>query len=113
MLFGHKRKNQNAIYLCNHWTYYETHFRELQHVELLNAKCLFGGLQKLDQEERIYLAKQYRTGRGKKYTDQEAADLFGIALMDHKKEKDRILTKLQEAVREVREAIESKKGGAE
>lgn len=106
MIFGHKRKNQNAIYLCNNWIYYETHFGELQHVELFNAKCLFGGLQKLTQEERLYLASQYRTARGKRLTDGEMVELKGISIEEHKERKNDLLTKLQAALLEVHEILQ-------
>ena len=106
MLFGHKRKNQNAIYLCNHWIHYETHFTELCPVEIRNAKELFSGLQKLDQEERLYLAAQYRTARGKKYTDGEIAELKGIPVEEHRKMRNSIQDKLQAALVALHEVLE-------
>ena len=105
MIFGHKRKNQNAIYLCNNWIYYETHFGELVPAESLNAKYLFSGLQKLTQEERLYLAAQYRTARGKRLNDGEMAELKGISIEEHKERKNDILTKLQAALVEVHEIL--------
>jgi len=106
VLFGHKRKNQNAIYLCNHWIHYETHFTELCPVEIRNAKELFSGLQKLDQEERLYLAAQYRTARGKKYTDGEIAELKGIPVEEHRKMRNSIQDKLQAALVALHEVLE-------
>lgn len=105
MIFGHKRKNQNAIYLCNNWIYYETNFGELVPAESLNAKYLFSGLQKLTQEERLYLAAQYRTARGKRLTDGEMAELKGISLEEHRERKNDLLTKLQIALVEVHEIL--------
>ena len=105
MIFGHKRKNQNAIYLCNKWTHYEKEFDSLLPAEILNAKYLFSGLQRLNQEERLYLASQYRTARGKRLTDGEMAELKGISIEEHKERKNDILTKLQAALVEVHEIL--------
>lgn len=101
MIFGHKQKNHVARYLCNHWIHYETHFNELCPAEVLNAKYLFSGLQKLDQEERLYLASQYRTARGKKYTDGEIAELKGIPVEEHRTNRNDIQEKLQAALEEL------------
>ena len=105
MIFGHKRKNQNAIYLCNKWTHYEKDFDSLLPAEILNAKYLFSGLQKLSQEERLYLAMQFRTPQGKRLTDGEMAELKGISIEEHKERKNDILTKLQAALVEVHEIL--------
>ena len=105
MIFGHKRKNQNAIYLCNKWTHYEKDFDSLLPAEILNAKYLFSGLQKLSQEERLYLAMQFRTPQGKRLTDGEMAELKGISIEDHKERKNDLLTKLQAALVEVHEIL--------
>ena len=105
MIFGHKRKNQNAIYLCNKWTHYEKEFDSLLPAEILNAKYLFSGLQRLNQEERLYLASQYRTARGKRLTDGEMAELKGISIEEHKERKNDLLTKLQAALVEVHEIL--------
>lgn len=105
MIFGHKRKNQNAIYLCNKWTHYEKDFDSLLPAEILNAKYLFSGLQRLDQEERLYLAMQFRTPQGKRLTDGEMAELKGISIEEHKERKNDILTKLQAALVEVHEIL--------
>ena len=106
MIFGHKRKNQNAIYLCNKWTHYEKDFDSLLPAEVLNAKYLFSGLQRLDQEERLYLAMQFRTPQGKRLTDREMAELKGISIEDHKERKNDLLTKLQMALVEVHEIMQ-------
>jgi len=108
MIFGHKQKNHVAKYLCNHWIHYETHFNELCPAEVLNAKYLFSGLQKLDQEERLYLASQYRTARGKRYTDGEIADIKGIPVDEHREVKRGILDKLQAALVELHEVLQTK-----
>lgn len=105
MKFGHKRKNQNAIYLCIKWTHYEKDFDSLLPAEILNAKYLFSGLQKLSQEERLYLAMQFRTPQGKRITDGEMAELKGISIEEHKERKNDILTKLQAALVEVHEIL--------
>ena len=105
MIFGHKRKNQNAIYLCNKWTHYEKDFDSLLPAEILNAKYLFSGLQKLSQEERLYLAMQFRTPQGKRLTDGEMAELKGLSIEDHKERKNDLLTKLQAALVEVHEIL--------
>ena len=105
MIFGHKRKNQNAIYLCNKWTHFEKEFDSLLPAEVLNAKYLFSGLQKLSQEERLYLAMQFRTPQGKRLTDGEMAELKGISIEEHKERKNDILTKLQAALVEVHEIL--------
>ena len=105
MIFGHKRKNQNAIYLCNKWTHYEKEFDSLLPAEILNAKYLFSGLQKLDQEERLYLAMQFRTPQGKRLTDGEMAALKGINLEEHRDIKNGILTRLQAALEDVHETL--------
>ena len=105
MKFGHKRKNQNAIYLCIKWTHYEKDFDSLLPAEILNAKYLFSGLQKLSQEERLYLAMQFRTPQGKRLTDGEMAELKGISIEEHKERKNDILTKLQAALVEVHEIL--------
>lgn len=105
MIFGHKRKNQNAIYLCNKWTHYEKDFDSLLPAEILNAKYLFSGLQKLDQEERLYLAMQFRTPQGKRLTDGEMAALKGINLEEHRDIKNGILTRLQAALEDVHETL--------
>ena len=105
MKFGHKRKNQNAIYLCNKWTHYEKDFDFLLPAEILNAKYLFSGLQKLDQEERLYLAMQFRTPQGKRLTDGEMAALKGINLEEHRDIKNGILTRLQAALEDVHETL--------
>ena len=105
MIFGHKRKNQNAIYLCNKWTHYEKDFDSLLPAEVLNAKYLFSGLQRLDQEERLYLAMQFRTPQGKRLTDGEMAELKGISIEEHKERKNDLLTKLQAALVEVHEIL--------
>ena len=105
MIFGHKRKNQNAIYLCNKWTHYEKEFDSLLPAEILNAKYLFSGLQHLTQEERLYLAMQFRTPQGKRLTDGEMAELKGLSIEDHKERKNDILTKLQAALVEVHEIL--------
>ena len=105
MIFGHKRKNQNAIYLCNKWTHYEKDFDSLLPAEVLNAKYLFSGLQRLDQEERLYLAMQFRTPQGKRLTDGEMAELKGLSIEDHKERKNDLLTKLQAALVEVHEIL--------
>jgi hypothetical protein len=105
MKFGHKRKNQNAIYLCIKWTHYEKDFDSLLPAEILNAKYLFSGLQKLDQEERLYLAMQFRTPQGKRLTDGEMAALKGINLEEHRDIKNGILTRLQAALEDVHETL--------
>lgn len=105
MIFGHKRKNQNAIYLCNKWTHYEKEFDSLLPAEILNAKYLFSGLQHLTQEERLYLAMQFRTPQGKRLTDGEMAELKGLSIEDHKERKNDLLTKLQAALVEVHEIL--------
>lgn len=105
MIFGHKRKNQNAIYLCNKWTHYEKEFDSLLPAEILNAKYLFSGLQKLSQEERLYLAMQFRTPQGKRLTDGEMVELKGISLEEHRDIKNGILTKLQAALEDVHEIL--------
>ena len=105
MIFGHKRKNQNAIYLCNKWTHYEKDFDSLLPAEILNAKYLFSGLQHLTQEERLYLAMQFRTPQGKRLTDGEMAELKGLSIEDHKERKNDLLTKLQAALVEVHEIL--------
>ena len=105
MIFGHKRKNQNAIYLCNKWTHYEKEFDSLLPAEILNAKYLFSGLQHLTQEERLYLAMQFRTPPGKRLTDGEMAELKGLSIEDHKERKNDLLTKLQAALVEVHEIL--------
>ena len=105
MIFGHKRKNQNAIYLCNKWTHYEKEFDSLLPAEILNAKYLFSGLQHLTQEERLYLAMQFRTPQGKRLTDGELAELKGLSIQDHKERKNDLLTKLQAALVEVHEIL--------
>lgn len=105
MKFGHKRKNQNAIYLCIKWTHYEKDFDSLLPAEILNAKYLFSGLQKLDQEERLYLAMQFRTPQGKRLTDGEMAALKGINLEEHRDIKNGILTRLQAALENVHETL--------
>lgn len=105
MIFGHKRKNQNAIYLCNRWTHFEKDFDSLLPAEILNAKYLFSGLQKLLQEERLYLALQFRTPQGKRLTDGEMVALKGISLDEHKERKNDLLTKLQAALVEVHEIL--------
>jgi len=105
MIFGHKRKNQNAIYLCNKWTHFEKEFDSLLPAEVLNAKYLFSGLQKLTQEERLYLAMQFRTPQGKRLTDGEMAELKGISIEEHKERKNNLLTKLQMALVEVHEIL--------
>ena len=105
MIFGHKRKNQNAIYLCNKWTHYEKEFDSLLPAEILNAKYLFSGLQKLSQEERLYLAMQFRTPQGKRLTDGEMAELKGISIEEHRERKNDLLTKLQAALVEVHEIL--------
>lgn len=112
MIFGHKRKNQNAIYLCNKWTHYEKDFDSLLPAEILNAKYLFSGLQKLSQEERLYLAMQYRTARGKRLTDGEMAELKGISIEEHKERKNDLLTKLQMALVEVHEILQEESSEA-
>ncbi len=104
-MFGHKRKNQAAMYLCNNWIQYERSFDTLQPEEVLNAKYLFSGLQKLTQDERLYLASQYRTARGRRYTDQEIADIKGVPMEEHRAARIDILTKLQYALMEVDEAL--------
>ena len=106
MKFGHKQKNHVAKYLCNHWIHYETHFNELVPAEVLNAKYLFSGLQRLDQEERLYLAEQYRTARGKRYTDAEIADIKGVTVKEYRIIKNEILTKLQSILEEIHEELE-------
>ena len=105
MKIGHKRKNQNAIYLCIKWTHYEKDFDSLLPAEILNAKYLFSGLQKLDQEERLYLAMQFRTPQGKRLTDGEMAALKGINLEEHRDIKNGILTRLQAALEDVHETL--------
>ena len=105
MKFGHNRKNQNAIYLCIKWTHYEKDFDSLLPAEILNAKYLFSGLQKLDQEERLYLAMQFRTPQGKRLTDGEMAALKGINLEEHRDIKNGILTRLQAALEDVHETL--------
>lgn len=105
MIFGHKRKNQNAIYLCNKWTHYEKDFDSLLPAEILNAKYLFSGLQRLDQEERLYLAIQFRTPQGKRLTDGEMAELKGISIEEHRDIKNGILTKLQAALEDAHETL--------
>ena len=105
MIFGHKRKNQNAIYLCNKWTHYEKELDSLLPAEILNAKYLFSGLQHLTQEERLYLAMQFRTPQGKRLTDGEMAELKGLSIEDHKERKNDLLTKLQAALVEVHEIL--------
>ena len=105
MIFGHKRKNQNAIYLCNKWTHYEKEFDSLLPAEILNAKYLFSGLQHLTQEERLYLAMQFRTPQGKRLTDGEMAELKGLSIEDHKERKNDLLSKLQAALVEVHEIL--------
>ena len=108
MIFGHKQKNHVARYLCNHWMQYERDFETLHPAEVLNAKYLFSGLQKLDQEERLYLASQYRTARGKRYTDGEIADIKGIPVDEHREVKRGILDKLQAALVELHEVLQTK-----
>ena len=105
MIFGHKRKNQNAIYLCNKWTHFEKNFESLLPAEVLNAKYLFSGLQKLTQEERLYLAMQFRTPQGKPLTDGEMAELKSISIEEHRERKNDLLTKLQAALVEVHEIL--------
>lgn len=105
MIFGHKRKNQNAIYLCIKWTHFEKDFDSLLPAEILNAKYLFSGLQKLAQEERLYLAMQFRTPQGKRLADGEMAELKGISLEEHRDIKNGILTKLQAALEDVHETL--------
>ena len=105
MKFGHKRKNQNAIYLCIKWTHYEKDFDSLLPAEVLHAKYLVSGLQKLDQEERLYLAMQFRTPQGKRLTDGEMAALKGINLEEHRDIKNGILTRLQAALEDVHETL--------
>jgi hypothetical protein len=105
MIFGHKRKNQNAIYLCNKWTHYEKDFDSLLPAEILNAKYLFSGLQRLTQGERLYLAMQFRTPQGKRLTDGEMVALKGISLEEHRDIKNGILTKLQAALEDVHEIL--------
>lgn len=105
MIFGHKRKNQNAIYLCNRWTHFEKDFDSLLPAEILNAKYLFSGLQRLTQEERLYLAMQFRTPQGKRLTDGEMAELKGISIEEHKERKNDLLTKLQMALVEVHKIL--------
>lgn len=105
MIFGHKRKNQNAIYLCNRWTHFEKDFDSLIPAEVLNAKYLFSGLQKLDQEERLYLAMQFRTPQGKPLKDGEMVELKGISIEEHRERKNDFLTKLQTALVEVHEIL--------
>lgn len=106
MIFGHKRKNQNAIYLCNKWTHYEKDFDSLLPAEILNAKYLFSGLQKLSQEERLYLAMQFRTPQGKRLTDCEMVALKGISIEEHKERKNDLLTKLQTALQDAHEILQ-------
>lgn len=107
MIFGHKRKNQASIYLLNHWIQYERNFETLVPAEILNAKYLFSGLQKLDQEERLYLASQYRTARGKRYTDSEIADIKGVTVDEHRELKRGILDKLQSILIEIDEVLKN------
>ena len=106
MIFGHKQKNHVARYLCNHWMQYERDFDTLHPAEVLNAKYLFMGLQKLDPEERLYLAAQYRTARGKKYTDGEIATIKGIPVEDHRTTRNDIQEKLQAALVALHEVLE-------
>ena len=103
MIFGHKQKNHVAKYLCNHWIQYERDFDSLVPAEVLNAKYLFSGLQQLDQEERLFLAEQYRTARGKRYTDAEIADIKGVTVKEYRISKNEILTKLQSRLEEMHE----------
>ena len=107
MIFGHKRKNQAAIYLLNHWIHYERNFDSLVPAEVLNAKYLFSGLQKLDQEERLCLASQYRTARGKRYTDSEIADIKGVTVDEHREVKRGILDKFQSILIEIDEVLKN------
>lgn len=106
MKFGHKRKNQNANYLCNNWMHYEKNLDSLQPAEVLNAKYLLMGLQKLTQEERLYLASQYRNPSGKRYTDGAISEIMGISIKDHRKNKNDILTKLEAALLELHAVLE-------
>lgn len=105
MNFKHKQKNHTAKYLCNHWIHYERNVDSLQPEEVLNAKYLFWGLQKLNQDERLFLATQYRTARGKRYTDGEISAIKGITVEEHKKQRIECETALQNALKEVYENL--------
>lgn len=103
MLFGHKRKNHVARYFLNNWIRYEKDINEIHPDEINNVKLFYTGLQKLSQEERLYLASQYRTSRGKRYTDTEIAKIKGVSVQEHKQKRVACETTLQNALKEIDE----------
>ena len=98
MKFDHKRKNHAARYLLNNWVHYEKNIDELRPHELENAKIFFAGLQKLTQEEQIFLASKYRPARGKRISDKYMAFSKRMPLEAYKQRKVECETALQNAI---------------
>lgn len=106
MLLGHKQKNKVAKYLLNYWIRYEKSINNLHPSDIENVKLFFAALQKISLEERLYLASQFRTARGKKYTDAEIAAIHGIDVAAHKEKRIACETALQNALIEIEGAKE-------
>lgn len=82
-------------YYLNHWYYYKKHLKELDPLEVTNARRLFRGLKGLDPEERDFLALKYDQGM-KRPIDKAIADELGMSLKAYREKRRIIQEKLKE-----------------
>ena len=98
MRFDQQVKNHTARLLLNNWVHYEKNIEELRPHDLENAKIFFAGLQKLTQEEQIFLASKYRPARGKRISDKYMAFSKRMPREAYKQRKVECETALQNAI---------------
>ena len=98
MRFDQQEKNHAARYLLNNWVHYEKNIEELRPHDLENAKIFFEGMQRLTEEQQIFLANKHRTARGTRNPDKYMAFMKGIPLDEYKRRKVECETALQKAI---------------